>query len=184
MREATPSPPLTGHGLAVRLARRGQAASRYDDLADSSPLARQTRTTWPRLRAFFATLHYAGPRPEEAVALGVSESTLPLRGWGEFVVRTTEPEVGSPWTDDGEVHETRHLKGTVQGEQGPYRSTRTWSVSSGNGSRLMSSHRVNCFSSAKKGAYQQDLHFRRTRRNARKEVLSHYRLIRLWETRL
>ncbi|MGH3804858.1 MAG: hypothetical protein ACRDTD_32880, partial [Pseudonocardiaceae bacterium] len=35
-----------------------------------------------RLRAFFATLYYAGLRPEEAVALRVADATLPEAGWG------------------------------------------------------------------------------------------------------
>jgi integrase len=69
-----------------------------------------------RLHAFFATLYYAGLRPEEAVALRVDAAALPADGWGELIVHTAEPEVGSRWTDDGRVHETRHLKGRAEGD--------------------------------------------------------------------
>ncbi|WP_445401092.1 tyrosine-type recombinase/integrase [Streptomyces sp. LE64] len=72
--------------------------------------------TGHRLHAFFATLYYAGLRPEEAVALRVDAATLPVDGWGELIVHTAEPEVGSRWTDDGRVHETRHLKGRAEGD--------------------------------------------------------------------
>ncbi|WP_251054949.1 tyrosine-type recombinase/integrase [Streptomyces sp. ISL-66] len=72
-----------------------------------------------RLRAFFATLYYAGLRPEEAVALRVADATLPENGWGELLAHAAEPEVGSQWTDDGEVHESRHLKGRAVGDTRP-----------------------------------------------------------------
>lgn len=68
------------------------------------------------LRAFFATLYFAGLRPEEAVALRVADATLPEKGFGELIVYTSEPEVGSQWTDDGDVHETRGLKGRAVGD--------------------------------------------------------------------
>jgi integrase len=67
-------------------------------------------------RAFFATLYYAGLRPEEAVALRVSDATLPGSGWGEFLAHEAQPEVGSQWTDSGEVHEKRGLKGRGEGD--------------------------------------------------------------------
>ncbi|GHG95278.1 MULTISPECIES: tyrosine-type recombinase/integrase [Streptomyces] len=67
-------------------------------------------------QAFFATLCYAGLRPEEAVALRVSDATLPEVGWGEFIVHEAQPEVGSQWTDTGEVHEERDLKGRAEGD--------------------------------------------------------------------
>lgn len=67
-------------------------------------------------RAFFATLYYAGLRPEEAVALRVGDATLPSTGWGEFLVHEAQPEVGSQWTDTGEVHEERDLKGRGEGD--------------------------------------------------------------------
>ncbi|MFI6287667.1 tyrosine-type recombinase/integrase [Streptomyces sp. NPDC051018] len=67
-------------------------------------------------RAFFAALYYAGLRPEEAVALRVGDATLPEAGWGEFLVHEAQPEVGSQWTDTGEVHEERDLKGRGEGD--------------------------------------------------------------------
>ncbi|MFJ2176002.1 tyrosine-type recombinase/integrase [Streptomyces sp. NPDC087851] len=70
-------------------------------------------------RAFFATLYYAGLRPEEAVALRVGDATLPETGWGEFLVHEAQPEVGSQWTDSREVHEQRSLKGRGEGDTRP-----------------------------------------------------------------
>jgi len=78
-------------------------------------IASRPRTGY-RLTAFFATLYYAGLRPEEAVALRVEDAVLPTTGWGEIRVHTAAPEVGSQWTDDGEVHETRDLKGRAAGD--------------------------------------------------------------------
>ncbi|MEV4501113.1 tyrosine-type recombinase/integrase [Streptomyces klenkii] len=75
--------------------------------------------TGNRLHAFFATLYYAGLRPEEAVALRGKAATLPESGWGELLVHTAEPEVGSAWTDAGTVHETRDLKGRAAGDTRP-----------------------------------------------------------------
>ncbi|MFJ7997574.1 tyrosine-type recombinase/integrase [Streptomyces sp. NPDC096310] len=67
-------------------------------------------------RAFFATIYYAGLRPEEAVALRVGDATLPETGWGEFLVHEAQPEVGSRWTDSREAHEKRWLKGRGEGD--------------------------------------------------------------------
>ncbi|MEU7042856.1 tyrosine-type recombinase/integrase [Streptomyces varsoviensis] len=90
----------------------GQVARLLDWIGD------RPRTGY-RLHAFFATLYYAGLRPEEAVALRVESVTLPETGWGEFLIHTAEPEVGSQWTDDGQVHETRDLKGRAAGDTRP-----------------------------------------------------------------
>ncbi|MCX4629820.1 site-specific integrase [Streptomyces sp. NBC_01443] len=68
-----------------------------------------------RLHALFATLYYLGLRPEEAVALAVSDARLPVEEdvdqWGELLIHTAQPEVGGNWTDSGEIHEERGLKG-------------------------------------------------------------------------
>ncbi|MGW0915841.1 tyrosine-type recombinase/integrase [Streptomyces sp. NPDC002784] len=73
-----------------------------------------------RLHAFFATLYYCGPRPEEAVAMRVEDVTLPpvqaADQWCELLIHTATPEVGKQWTDTGEIHEQRHLKGRAEGE--------------------------------------------------------------------
>jgi integrase len=73
-----------------------------------------------RLHAFFATLYYCGPRPEEAMALRVEDVTLPPPGaddqWCELLIHTATPEVGKQWTDTGQIHEERDLKGRAEGE--------------------------------------------------------------------
>ncbi|MFD6280856.1 tyrosine-type recombinase/integrase [Streptomyces sp. NPDC060209] len=69
----------------------------------------------PRLHAFFAVLYYAGPRPEEAVAMRVQDVQLPdvdaADQWCELLFHTAQPEVGKNWTDTGAIHEERGLKG-------------------------------------------------------------------------
>ncbi|MEW2563839.1 hypothetical protein [Streptomyces griseorubiginosus] len=51
-----------------------------------------------RLHAFFATLYYCGPRPEEAVAMHVRDVHLPdvdaADQWCELMIHTATPEVG------------------------------------------------------------------------------------------
>ncbi|MFD3580603.1 tyrosine-type recombinase/integrase [Streptomyces sp. NPDC058644] len=68
-----------------------------------------------RLHAYFSTLYYTGPRPEEAVAMYVDDVTLPPEDaedqWCDILFHTAEPEVGKNWTDDGAIHEERGLKG-------------------------------------------------------------------------
>ncbi|WP_229703630.1 tyrosine-type recombinase/integrase [Streptomyces albiflavescens] len=68
-----------------------------------------------RLHAFFATMYYAGPRPEEVVAMRVADVRLPDEDatdqWCELLFHTARPEVGKNWTDDGKIHEKRGLKG-------------------------------------------------------------------------
>ncbi|MFG2757369.1 tyrosine-type recombinase/integrase [Streptomyces wuyuanensis] len=72
----------------------------------------------PRLHAFFAMLYYAGPRPEEVVAIRVLDARLPAVGeddqWGELLFHSAQPEVGRRWTDTGDVHEERGLKGRAR----------------------------------------------------------------------
>ncbi|MFF7879503.1 hypothetical protein ACH40F_13540 [Streptomyces sp. NPDC020794] len=72
-----------------------------------------------RPHAFFATLYYCGLRPEETVAMRVKDVTLPGRDdgdqWCELLVRTATPEVVKQWTDTGEIHEERDLKGRAEG---------------------------------------------------------------------
>ncbi|MFZ3594630.1 tyrosine-type recombinase/integrase [Streptomyces sp. BH104] len=68
-----------------------------------------------RLHAYFSTLYYTGPRPEEAVAMYVDDVTLPPEDaedqWCDVLFHTAQPEVGKNWTDDGRIHEKRGLKG-------------------------------------------------------------------------
>jgi integrase len=63
-----------------------------------------------RLRAFFATLYYAGVRPAEAVGLRIDDCDLPESGWGSLAISVTRPTSGKTWTDSGEVHDKRGLK--------------------------------------------------------------------------
>jgi hypothetical protein len=98
------------------------------------------RTQGPRFVAFFGCMYYALMRPSEVSGLITSGCTLPasckecgadLTGkvvgntteqrpcrheqvvceWGVLEFSTTHPAVGKQWTDTGEVHETRGLKG-------------------------------------------------------------------------
>lgn len=36
--------------------------------------------------------------------------------WCELLIHTATPEVGEQWTDTGEIHEERELKGRAEGE--------------------------------------------------------------------
>ncbi|MFI1183355.1 site-specific integrase [Streptomyces sp. NPDC020799] len=71
-----------------------------------------------RLHAYFATLYYTGPRPEEAVAMYVDDVLLPPEDaedqWCSVLFHTAKPEVGKNWTDDGDLHEERGLKGRAE----------------------------------------------------------------------
>ncbi|MBZ4319415.1 tyrosine-type recombinase/integrase [Streptomyces huiliensis] len=86
-----------------------------------------------RLHAYFSTMYYVGPRPEEAVAMHVDDVLLPPEDaedqWCDVVIHTAEPEVGKNWTDDGTIHEERGLKGRGEGDTrvvpGPPALTRT-----------------------------------------------------------
>ena len=64
--------------------------------------------------------HYGGLRPEEAVAMRVEDVTIPgpdaRDQWCELLIHTATPEVGKQWTDTGEIHEERDLKGRAEGE--------------------------------------------------------------------
>ncbi|MEU0113541.1 site-specific integrase [Streptomyces bobili] len=74
----------------------------------------------PHTGAFFAALYYCALRPEEAVAMRVQDVTLPRPDtrdqWCELLIHTATPEVGKQWTDTGEIHEERDLKGRAEGE--------------------------------------------------------------------
>ena len=88
----------------------------------------------PRLAAFFATIYYAGLRPEEVITLRKSNLTLPpLRwntetcqwegvpgsgsdGWGEPEFGDASPAVGRDWTDDGGLRDRRQLKHRAIGD--------------------------------------------------------------------
>ncbi|MFI6910456.1 tyrosine-type recombinase/integrase [Nonomuraea sp. NPDC050394] len=73
------------------------------------------------LMPFFATLYFAGLRPEEAVSLGEKDMTLPDAAdtWGEFYLTGATPDAGRQWTDTGEQRDTRGLKHRAEGENRP-----------------------------------------------------------------
>jgi integrase len=62
------------------------------------------------LKAFFGCLYYAANRPGEASNVGEDDFDLPEEGWGEELLSTSTPRVGSAWTDTGEPFDTRGLK--------------------------------------------------------------------------
>ncbi|MFB7931871.1 hypothetical protein ACFC4C_22500 [Streptomyces sp. NPDC056039] len=55
-------------------------------------------------------IDYAANRPGEAANLREQDFTLPEQGWGEVLLSTSTPRVGSGWTDTGESFDTRGLK--------------------------------------------------------------------------
>jgi integrase len=81
---------------------------------------RAQQPSGPRLVAFFATMYYAGLRPEEAVSL-CKDNLRPTGadGWGEFDIRTASPDAGREWTDDGAHRERRQLKHRAEGDSRP-----------------------------------------------------------------
>ncbi|MEV0275197.1 site-specific integrase [Streptomyces sp. NPDC050610] len=62
------------------------------------------------LQTFFGCLYYAANRPSEAANLRDTDFVLPEEGWGEILLSTSTPRVGSGWTDTGESFDTRGLK--------------------------------------------------------------------------
>jgi integrase len=69
------------------------------------------RTQGPRIAPVFGCMYYAMLRPSEAVNLCKDDCTLPPEGWGLLELDEVKSAAGKQWTDDGEVHETRGLKG-------------------------------------------------------------------------
>ena len=50
----------------------------------------------------------------------VRDAALPAEDaedqWGELLFHAATPEVGKQWTDSGEIHDNRHLKGRAEGD--------------------------------------------------------------------
>ncbi len=69
----------------------------------------------PRLAGFYACMYYAMMRPSEVSALTLAGCHLPQDGWGYLVFADSSPEAGRAFTDDGQVHEDRGLKGRNRG---------------------------------------------------------------------
>ncbi|MDF2707437.1 MAG: integrase, partial [Nonomuraea muscovyensis] len=79
---------------------------------------RAQKPSGPLLMPFFATLYFAGLRPEEAVEVRRNDLLLPAvpDAWGWIHVRRAAPDVGKEWTDSGEHRDARRLKHRPEGE--------------------------------------------------------------------
>ncbi|WP_433239932.1 tyrosine-type recombinase/integrase [Actinomadura nitritigenes] len=69
------------------------------------------RTQGPRFVAFFGCMYYGMLRPAEATSLCQKDCHLPSSGWGKLILAHSKPAAGKAWTDSGQVHEDRGLKG-------------------------------------------------------------------------
>ncbi|WP_018683659.1 tyrosine-type recombinase/integrase [Actinokineospora enzanensis] len=88
-----------------------QAVALLDAVAAQKVEGQPRRSSGPMLRAYFASMYYAGLRPAEAAMLGRKElRALPKEGWGELLLSDTAPIAGAAWTDTGERRDRRHLK--------------------------------------------------------------------------
>src|SRR5260370_41047684 len=54
-------------------------------------------------------------RPSEAAALTLSACELPEDGWGWLTIADASTTAGRAYTDDGQAHEHRGLKGRTRG---------------------------------------------------------------------
>jgi len=68
-----------------------------------------------RFAAFYGCMFYAMMRPSEVAALTRSGCELPEQGWGHLTFADASPAAGKAFTDDGQVHEHRGLKGRTKG---------------------------------------------------------------------
>jgi hypothetical protein len=68
----------------------------------------------PRFVAFFGCMFYAMMRPEEVIGLYRTGCSLPEEGWGLLTFSDSSPAAGRDYTDDGQVHEDRGLKGRAR----------------------------------------------------------------------
>ncbi len=99
-----------------RIHRRAEAPDVHIDrgvVANPDQARRLLASVWasdPPLAAFFACLYFAGLRPSEARSLRRTDCALPGEGWGELVLRGSQSDAGSAWTDSGRPTEERGLK--------------------------------------------------------------------------
>ena len=73
------------------------------------------RRQGPRFVAFYGCMFYALMRPSEVAALTPEGCRLPESGWGYLIFADSSPAAGKAYTDDGQVHEHRGLKGRTKG---------------------------------------------------------------------
>ncbi|MEV1168859.1 tyrosine-type recombinase/integrase [Nonomuraea sp. NPDC049784] len=64
-----------------------------------------------RFVAFFGCMYYAMMRPAEVGRLRRADCHLPESGWGKLILEASKPEVGKDYTNSGELHDDRSLKG-------------------------------------------------------------------------
>jgi integrase len=116
----------------VKVRKNRTAIREVDSAAVVSPMQARTllnavRENSPRLVAFFGLMYFAGLRPEEAVNVRKSNLSLPPVEWngvrerwsfpagvdggGELRLERAVPEISGEWTDSGQRHEERSLKG-------------------------------------------------------------------------
>ncbi|MEV7971298.1 GNAT family N-acetyltransferase [Sphaerisporangium sp. NPDC088356] len=72
------------------------------------------RRQGPRFVAFFACMYYAMLRLTEDSRLRRADCHLPQIGWGKLILKASAPEVGKEYTDNGELHDERGLKGRTK----------------------------------------------------------------------
>jgi integrase len=72
-----------------------------------------------RMRGFFAVMFYGLARPSEVAMLTADDCQLPPEGWGALTFTGASPAAGKAFTDDGQVHEQRGLKGRTRGRPRP-----------------------------------------------------------------
>jgi integrase len=77
------------------------------------------RRQGPRFQAFYGCMFYAMMRPSEVAALTRDGCHLPGSGWGHLIFADASPAPGKAYTDDGQVHEHRGLKGRTKGRPTP-----------------------------------------------------------------
>jgi integrase len=77
------------------------------------------RRQGPRFQAFYGCMFYALMRPSEVAALTREGCHLPQTGWGHLTFGDSSPAPGRAYTDDGQVHEHRGLKGRTKGRPTP-----------------------------------------------------------------
>jgi integrase len=75
-------------------------------------------TQGARFRAFYGCMYFSMMRPSEVAALTLSACELPEDGWGWLTIADASPTAGRAYTDDGQAHEHRGLKGRTRGRPG------------------------------------------------------------------
>jgi integrase len=123
--ELLPKNPLDGFKLRSAKAKATSAVDKRNLLNSTQADAILSKLLKRRrngvcLHAFFATLYYAGLRPEEAAQLHVEDLTLPPAyapdEWGELSFSNAAPEIAKQWNDTRVRREARGLKGRAEGE--------------------------------------------------------------------